>query len=244
MGTGFALVRQQADALRSMGRYRDAQDLYGRFVLSAARIDPAVRAVIEADLKLIESEIAARPSGEGPGRPVVPAVPADPGVEHVALPPARQRAAETGIRRHPHAAAWLIGIAVTALLAAFLAQRFFATSGDRHAPPPAAESAAVVTNKMPPEPATGDVRSGYRPEAPAGRRIEPESGAGEVRAHGESAGAGDARIGSPPQEADAPPAADHAQSPAVANRDAASRPAEPDPAAAIDFVIQKRRPGL
>jgi hypothetical protein len=243
METGFAIIRQQAEALRAMGRFRDAQDLYGRFVLSAARIDPAVRAVIEADLKRIESEIAARPAGEAPGRPVVPAVAADPGVERPALPPARQRAVETGIRRDPHAAAWLIGIAVTALLAAFLAQRFFASSGDRHAPPPAA-SAAVVTNKMPPEPAVGGVRSGDRPEAPAGRRIEPESGAGEARAHGESAGAGDARIGSPPQEADAPPAAEHAQSPAVANRDAASRPAEPDPAAAIDFVIQKRRPAF
>jgi hypothetical protein len=236
MGTGFSLIRQQADELRSLGRYRDAQDLYGRFVLSAARIDPDVRAVIEADLKRIESEIAARPAGEEPGRPVVPAAP---GVERPAPAPARQRASETGIRRDPLAAPWLIGIAVIAMLAAFLAHRFFASSGDRHEPPPV----SVVSNKMPPGPAAGVDRSGGRPGAPAGRLIEPESGAGDARAPGESAGAGEARIDSPPPGAEVPPAADPAQPPAVANRDTASLPAEPDPAAAIDFIIQKRRAG-
>lgn len=71
MRIGFALLRKEADYFRSKGLYKDAQDLYARFVASQADIDADIKSAIEEELKLIESKI------NGSGADAAPDPPAD-----------------------------------------------------------------------------------------------------------------------------------------------------------------------
>jgi hypothetical protein len=58
MRIGFALVRKEAEYFRSKGLYKEARDLYTGYTADWANIDPDIKAAIEKELKLIESEMS------------------------------------------------------------------------------------------------------------------------------------------------------------------------------------------
>jgi hypothetical protein len=58
MRIGFALVRKEAEYFRSKGLYKEARDLYTGYTANWATIDPDIKAAIEKELKLIESEMS------------------------------------------------------------------------------------------------------------------------------------------------------------------------------------------
>jgi hypothetical protein len=62
MRIGFALIRKEADYFRSKGLYKEARDLYTGYTADWATIDPDIKAAIEKELKLIDSEMSSSQS--------------------------------------------------------------------------------------------------------------------------------------------------------------------------------------
>jgi hypothetical protein len=63
MKTGFTLTRKKADTYRSQGLHEEALELYAKFVVSSAKIDPATKYLIKRQVQLIEEEMNRGDSG-------------------------------------------------------------------------------------------------------------------------------------------------------------------------------------
>jgi hypothetical protein len=57
MNTGFTLIRKKADTYRSQGQHEEALELYAKFVVGSAKIDPATKYLIKRQVQLIEEEM-------------------------------------------------------------------------------------------------------------------------------------------------------------------------------------------
>ena len=63
MKTGFTLIRKKADSYRSQGLHEEALELYAKFVVGSAKIDPATKYLIKRQVQLIEEEMNRGDSG-------------------------------------------------------------------------------------------------------------------------------------------------------------------------------------
>jgi hypothetical protein len=63
MKIGFSLIRKEADTYRSQGLNEEALELYAKFVLGSAKIDPATKYLIKRQVQLIEEEMNRGDSG-------------------------------------------------------------------------------------------------------------------------------------------------------------------------------------
>ena len=281
MRINFALVRKEADYFRSRGLHKEAQDLYANFAATSVNIDADIKAAIEAELKLIESEMHGRQAGETPepsrtsafapdekasvARPEwadgmadiysLAANEADvPSPAHLeksvspaagppkTLPmpnPARQKARQRGSR----STLYRMGFVVIAVAAAYSASRFFVSTSDPHRES-AQAPATVVYKKVPSFPGdeTGSLALSHRPEDPGDEPFEPNAGKGKGRGPSDPAEALELENGSPrPSEGLSNDAGGYSENPAAAPMAGRPSPEEPDPAAAVDYVLKKRR---
>ena len=63
MNTGFTLIRKKADTYRSQGLHGEALELYAKFIVRSATIDPATKYFIKKQVQLIEMEMNGGDSG-------------------------------------------------------------------------------------------------------------------------------------------------------------------------------------
>jgi hypothetical protein len=63
MKIGFPLIRKEADTYRSQGLHEAALELYAKFVVDSAKIDPATKYLIKRQVQLIEEEMNRGDSG-------------------------------------------------------------------------------------------------------------------------------------------------------------------------------------
>ena len=63
MKNGFTLIRKKADTYRSQGLHEEALELYAKFVVDSAKIDPATKYLIKRQVQLIEEEMNRGESG-------------------------------------------------------------------------------------------------------------------------------------------------------------------------------------
>ncbi len=63
MKIGFSLIRKEADTYRLQGLHEEALELYAKFVVDSAKIDPATKYLIKRQVQLIEEEMNRGDSG-------------------------------------------------------------------------------------------------------------------------------------------------------------------------------------
>jgi len=63
MKINFSLIRKEAETYRSHGLHEEALELYAKFVLGSAKIDPATKYLIKRQVQLIEEEMNRGDSG-------------------------------------------------------------------------------------------------------------------------------------------------------------------------------------
>jgi hypothetical protein len=63
MKINFSLIRKEADTYRSQGLHEEALELYAKFVVGSAKIDPATKYLIKRQVQLIEEEMTRGDSG-------------------------------------------------------------------------------------------------------------------------------------------------------------------------------------
>ena len=63
MKINFSLIRKKADTYRSQGLHEEALELYAKFVVGSAKIDPATKYLIKRQVQLIEEEMNRGDSG-------------------------------------------------------------------------------------------------------------------------------------------------------------------------------------
>jgi hypothetical protein len=63
MKINFSLIRKEAETYRSHGLHEEALELYAKFVLGSAKIDPATKYLIKRQVQLIEEEMNRDDSG-------------------------------------------------------------------------------------------------------------------------------------------------------------------------------------
>jgi hypothetical protein len=63
MKIGFSLIRKEADTYRLQGLHEEALELYAKFVVGSAKIDPATKYLIKRQVQFIEEEMNRGDSG-------------------------------------------------------------------------------------------------------------------------------------------------------------------------------------
>jgi len=63
MKINFSLIRKEADTCRSQGLHEEALELYAKFIVCSAKIDPATKYFIKRQVQLIELEMNGGDSG-------------------------------------------------------------------------------------------------------------------------------------------------------------------------------------
>ena len=110
MKIGFSSIRKEADTYRSQGLHEEALELYAKFVVDSAKIDPATIYLIKRQVQLIEEEMNRGDSGATPelpaersalnkkgGRDRAKESDFSPSAEDKAQPPGRNQKDETDI---------------------------------------------------------------------------------------------------------------------------------------------------
>jgi hypothetical protein len=110
MKIGFSLIRKEADTYRSQGLHEEALELYAKFVVDSAKIDPATIYLIKRQVQLIEEEMNRGDSGATQELPAEPSAlnkkggrdrakesDFSPSAEDKAQPPGRNQKDETDI---------------------------------------------------------------------------------------------------------------------------------------------------
>ena len=158
------------------------------------------------------------------------------------LPPGRQPSRKSAFQRGPVLRPFLLGLAAIAVLAAcvFGVLQLSTSERRREATQP---SAAIVHGKIPSPagPAAASVPLGIRPEERTAARFEPTRGTGEGPTPVDAAAGKEAGPSRLPTSGDSP--LRESSYPAIADAEPGgiSSAGEPDPGAAIDFVLRKRR---
>lgn len=160
------------------------------------------------------------------------------------LPPGRHPSRKSAFQRGPALRPLLLGLAAIAVLAASVLGVLHLLSTGELRREPAQPSPAMVHGKIPspPRPAAASVPLGIRPAEPAAARFEPASGMGQGTTPVETAAGREAGPSRLPTSGDAPLRESSHPAVADAGPGGVSSPDEPDPGAAIDFVLRKRRP--
>ncbi|MCU0561814.1 MAG: hypothetical protein MUD16_16695 [Desulfobacterales bacterium] len=159
------------------------------------------------------------------------------------LPSGRRPSRKSVFQRGPALRTCLLGLAAIAVLAAsvFGGLQLLTSERRREA---TQQPAAIARGKIPspPGPAAASVALGLRPEERTAARFEPARGTGEGPAPVDAAAGAEAGPGRLPTSGD-PPLRESSY-PVIADAEPGgiSSAGEPDPGAAIDFVLRKRRP--